>query len=97
MSRFRGLLIATAAVCSAADRDALHVREAGAAFALGGSDPADRCLRMDPLLGAAVQTLGGMGFMRRTVSERLYREVKVTMIGGAEELKRERAARQLGL
>ncbi|MCB4363663.1 acyl-CoA dehydrogenase family protein [Hydrogenophaga taeniospiralis] len=47
---------------------------------------------------AAVQILGGMGFMRGTVSERLYREVKVLMIGGgAEEIMKELAARQLGL
>ena len=30
----------------------------------------------------AVQILGGMGFMRGTKSERIYREVKVMMIGG---------------
>ncbi|EWS63218.1 putative acyl-CoA dehydrogenase [Hydrogenophaga sp. T4] len=47
---------------------------------------------------AAVQILGGMGFMRGTVSERIYREVKVMMIGGgAEEIMKELAARQLGL
>ena len=47
---------------------------------------------------AAVQTLGGMGFMRGTVCERIYREVKVMMIGGgAEEIMKELAARQSGL
>ncbi|MBC7604346.1 MAG: acyl-CoA dehydrogenase family protein [Ramlibacter sp.] len=47
---------------------------------------------------AAVQTLGGMGFMRGTKSERIYREVKVMMIGGgAEEIMKDLAARQLGL
>lgn len=46
----------------------------------------------------AVQILGAMGFMRGTVSERVYREVKVMMIGGgAEEIMKELAARQLGL
>ena len=46
---------------------------------------------------AAVQILGGMGYMRGTVSERIYREVKVMMIGGgAEEIMKELAARQLG-
>lgn len=45
----------------------------------------------------AVQILGGMGFMRGTASERLYREVKVLMIGGGtEEIMKELAARQLG-
>lgn len=47
---------------------------------------------------AAVQTLGGMGYMRGTVSERIYREVKVMMIGGgAEEIMKELAARQWAL
>lgn len=46
----------------------------------------------------AVQILGGMGFMRGTLSERLYREVKVLSIGGgADEIMRELAARQLGV
>ncbi|MGE8200437.1 MAG: acyl-CoA dehydrogenase family protein [Variovorax sp.] len=45
----------------------------------------------------AVQILGGMGFMRGTVSERIYREVKVMMIGGGtEEIMKELAARQMG-
>jgi acyl-CoA dehydrogenase len=47
---------------------------------------------------AAVQILGGMGYMRGTVSERVYREVKVMMIGGgAEEIMKELAARQMDL
>jgi acyl-CoA dehydrogenase len=47
---------------------------------------------------AAVQLLGGMGYMHGTVSERIYREVKVMMIGGgAEDIMKELAARQLGL
>jgi acyl-CoA dehydrogenase len=46
----------------------------------------------------AVQILGGMGFIRGTKSERIYREVKVMMIGGgAEEIMKDLAARQLGL
>jgi acyl-CoA dehydrogenase len=45
----------------------------------------------------AVQLLGGMGFMRGTKSERIYREVKVYMIGGgAEDIMSDLAARQLG-
>jgi acyl-CoA dehydrogenase len=47
---------------------------------------------------AAVQILGGMGYTRGTASERIYREVKVMMIGGgAEEIMKELAARQWGL
>ena len=46
----------------------------------------------------AVQILGGMGYMQGTRSERIYREVKVMMIGGgAEEIMKDLAARQLGL
>jgi acyl-CoA dehydrogenase len=46
----------------------------------------------------AVQILGGMGFMRGTKSERLYREVKVMMIGGgSQEIMKDLAARQLRL
>ena len=47
---------------------------------------------------AAVQILGAMGYMRGTRSERIYREVKVMMIGGGtEEIMKELAARQLGI
>jgi acyl-CoA dehydrogenase len=46
----------------------------------------------------AVQILGAMGFMRGPKCERIYREVKVMMIGGgAEEIMKDLAARQLGL
>jgi acyl-CoA dehydrogenase len=46
----------------------------------------------------AVQILGGMGYMRGTASERIYREVKIMMIGGgAEEIMKELAAKQMGL
>ena len=46
----------------------------------------------------AVQILGGMGFMRGTLSERMYREVKVLSIGGgADEIMKELAGRQLGI
>ncbi|MBV6410927.1 MAG: Acyl-CoA dehydrogenase [Rhodocyclaceae bacterium] len=46
---------------------------------------------------AAVQILGGSGYMRGVRVERIYREVKVMMIGGgAEEIMKDLAARQLG-
>jgi acyl-CoA dehydrogenase len=46
----------------------------------------------------AVQILGGMGYMRGTRPERIYREVKVNMIGGGSvEIMKDLAARQLGL
>jgi acyl-CoA dehydrogenase len=45
----------------------------------------------------AVQILGGAGYVRGTRPERIYREVKVMMIGGgAEEIMKDLAARQLG-
>ena len=45
----------------------------------------------------AVQTLGGAGFIRGTRAERVYREAKVFAIGGgAEEIMKDLAARQLG-
>ena len=45
-----------------------------------------------------VQILGAMGFMRGTKCERIYREVKVMMIGGgAEEIMKDLAAKQMGL
>ena len=48
--------------------------------------------------GPAVQILGDMGFMRGTRSERIYREVKVMMIGGgSEEIMKDLASRQYGL
>jgi acyl-CoA dehydrogenase len=46
----------------------------------------------------AVQILGGMGYMRGSRSERLYREAKVMMIGGgSEEIMKDLAARQWGV
>jgi acyl-CoA dehydrogenase len=39
-----------------------------------------------------------MGYMRGTKSERVYREVKVMMIGGgSEEILKDLTARQLGI
>lgn len=66
---------------------------------------ADLCLlksdatrTMQHCADAAVQILGGMGYMRGTKSERIYREVKVMTIGGGtDEIMKELAARQLGV
>jgi acyl-CoA dehydrogenase len=45
----------------------------------------------------AVQVLGGAGFIRGSRAERVYREAKVMQIGGgAEEIMKDLAARQLG-
>jgi len=48
--------LATVAVHSDPDASALHVREAGAAFALGGSGSAESYLRIDRLIAAARAT-----------------------------------------
>jgi len=84
------------------------LQDVTARFEAHPNDPdtvADLCLlknqatqTMQFCADAAVQILGGMGYMRGTKSERIYREVKVMMIGGgAEEIMKELAARQLGL
>jgi len=72
---------------------------------LDGEAVADLCLLKNHATQAmqfcadqAVQILGGTGYVRGTKSERIYREVKVMMIGGgSEEIMKELAARQLGL
>lgn len=56
---------------------------------------ATRC--MEYCAKEAVQILGGAGYMRGQKSERIYRETKVLAIGGgAEEIMKELAAKQLG-
>ncbi len=46
----------------------------------------------------AMQILGGIGYMRGSRVERIYREVRVNAIGGgSEEIMRDMAARQYGL
>ncbi len=46
----------------------------------------------------ALQILGGMGYMRGSRAERIYREVRVNAIGGgSEEIMRDLAARQYGV
>ena len=46
----------------------------------------------------SVQILGGAGYLRGTAVERIYRETKVLSIGGgAEEIMKELAAKQLGI
>jgi acyl-CoA dehydrogenase len=47
---------------------------------------------------SAIQILGGSGFIRGSRSDRIYREVKVMMIGGgSEEILNDLAAQQFGL
>ncbi len=71
----------------------------------GDNPVADVCLlknqstlTMEFCAREAVQTLGGAGYLRGPKSERIYREVRVNAIGGgAEEIMRDLASRQLGL
>lgn len=71
----------------------------------GDNPVADVCLlknqstlTMEYCAREAVQTLGGAGYLRGPKSERIYREVRVNAIGGgAEEIMRDLASRQLGL
>jgi len=52
---------------------------------------------LEHVAGEAVQILGGMGYMRGTRVERIFRETKVLTIGGgASEVLADLAARQLG-
>lgn len=70
----------------------------------GQSPVADVCmlknqatLTMEFCAREAVQILGGAGYIRGSKSERIYREVRVNAIGGgAEEIMRDLASRQLG-
>ncbi len=46
----------------------------------------------------AVQLFGGMGYMRETVVERLYRDAKILSIGGGTtEIMKELIAKQIKL
>ncbi len=50
------------------------------------------------IASAAMQIMGGAGYLRGNAVERIYREVKVMAIGGgSEEVMRDLAAKQLGL
>lgn len=53
---------------------------------------------MFDVANACVQTLGGMGYMRGTVCERIFRETKVLSIGGgADEILKDLVSRQLDI
>jgi len=55
-------------------------------------------LTMEFCAREAVQTFGGAGYLQGQKVERIYREVRVNAIGGgAEEIMRDLAARQMGL
>jgi len=71
----------------------------------GNPDPGDIALlkvqaseTMEYCAREAMQILGGIGYMRGSRVERIYREVRVNAIGGgSEEIMRDLAARQYGV
>ena len=79
---------------TAPHREPWRGREAIVAGWLDRRDPPDTWTFEHEVVGVD----GDTGFVRGTRSERIYREVKVMMIGGgSEEIMKDLAARQLGL
>ena len=82
-----------------------YIRVCNEAIAAGTPHPGDIALLkvqasevMEYCAREALQILGGIGFMRGSRAERIYREVRVNAIGGgSEEIMRDLAARQYGL
>ena len=86
----RALLYDTAWKLREAPREASHI----ALLAMLKNVATDA---MQACADAAVQTLGGAGFIRGSRAERIYREAKVMQIGGGStEIMKDLAARQLG-
>ena len=85
----RAMLYDTAWKLSQAPRDARWIAQL-AMLKNFSTDTMQHCA------DAAVQTLGGAGFIRGTRAERIYREAKVMQIGGGStEIMKDLAARQL--
>lgn len=82
-----------------------YIRCCNESIERGNPDPADIALLkvqasevMEFCAREALQIMGGIGYMRGSRSERLYREVRVNAIGGgSEEIMRDLASRQYGL
>ncbi len=86
----RALLYDTAWKLSELPREAAHIAQL-AILKNVATDAMQFCA------DAAVQTLGGAGFIRGSRAERIYREAKVMQIGGGStEIMKDLAARQLG-
>ena len=86
----RALLYDTAWKLTEAPREPAHVAQLAMLKNLA-TDTMQFCA------DAAVQTLGGAGFVRGSRAERIYREAKVMQIGGGStEIMKDLAARQLG-
>ena len=82
-----------------------YIRLCNEAIASGVPNPGDIALlkvqaseTMEFCARETLQILGGIGFMRGSRAERIYREVRVNAIGGgSEEIMRDLATRQFGL
>ncbi|MFT4613204.1 MAG: acyl-CoA dehydrogenase [Bacteroidia bacterium] len=82
-----------------------YIRICYESFEAGNPNPGDIALlkvqaseTMEFCAREAMQILGGMGYMRGSRVERIYREVRVNAIGGgSEEVMRDLASRQYGL
>jgi acyl-CoA dehydrogenase len=86
----RAMLYDTAWKLEGAPRDKAHIAQL-AMLKNFATDTMQLCA------DAAVQTLGGAGFVRGTRAERVYREAKVMQIGGGStEIMKDLAARQMG-
>lgn len=82
-----------------------YIRVCNESMVRGEPNPADIALLkvqasevMEFCARETLQILGGLGFMRGSRAERIYREVRVNAIGGgSEEIMRDLASRQYGL
>ena len=82
-----------------------YIRVCYEAFEAGNPNPGDIAMlkvqaseTMEFCAREAMQILGGIGYMRGSRVERIYREVRVNAIGGgSEEIMRDLASRQYGL
>ena len=82
-----------------------YIRVCYESFEMGEPNPGDIALlkvqaseTMEFCAREAMQILGGMGYMRGSRVERIYREVRVNAIGGgSEEIMRDLASRQYGV
>ena len=78
-------------ICAEVEADREHAGDI-ALLKVQSSQTMEFCAR------EAMQILGGIGYMRGSRVERIYREVRVNAIGGgSEEIMRDLAARQFGL
>ncbi|MFK8048716.1 MAG: acyl-CoA dehydrogenase family protein [Halioglobus sp.] len=82
-----------------------YIRVCYEAIEAGNANPGDIAMlkvqaseTMEFCAREAMQVLGGIGYMRGSRVERIYREVRVNAIGGgSEEIMRDLAARQYGI